>query len=347
MFRFKRTLVSFVVMSLMGCSAKDMQSQSTTGVSAAKLSDAPVIPVEGADPIEVTSNNLPVDASDVPNELLNLINLPAQQQNSGGGFLSGLLGGGNNSCNLINSLLPIGSTLLGGGNPLIGSLISGLAGSLFKCGSQSSLANLLPSGTSSSNQIFTLLSQILNVSSLGKDPTALLNAIKNPQDLSGLLSVVSNLTHQTQNNDLNKLLTLIQNFQNQTQGSVGTCGSMNPIACQMFNLINQTRLQNGLSALSPNNNCTAAAQFHSKDMFSNLILSHLSSDGTTAKDRLAQFGVTGAWAENIIKGASLSAPQALQTLLNSANHKKNILNPLFTSGGVGFINGYFTQCFTN
>lgn len=337
---FKKIVLGSLMIGLMGCSAKQMQAQDFGETTSAKLSDTPVIPVEGTDPIDVTSNNLPVDASDVPDDLLKLINQPAKPQ----GFLSGLLGG--NGCGLLSSLLSFGASYLSGGNPLVGSLVSNLAGTLLKCGNNSSLVNLIPGGSSQSDQLFSLLSQVLNVVGKGKDPTALLNAIKNPQDLNGLVNIVTTLAQQSKNPELVKILALVQNFQSTYQDSIGTCGNMNPVACQMFNLINQVRQQNGLQSLTPNTNCTAAAQFHSKDMLSNLILSHISSNGMTAKERLAQFGVNGAWAENIIKGSSLSPEQAMQMLLNSAGHKKNILNPLFTSGGVGFINGYFTQCFT-
>lgn len=337
----KFMITSLFIVSLMGCSAKEMQSQNLDESTSGKLSDTPVIPVEGTNPIDVTSNNLPVDASDVPNELLKLINEPPKKE----GFLSGLLGG--NGCGLLSSVLSLGASYLTGGNALIGSLVSNLGSSILKCGNNSSLVNLIPGGSSQSDQLFSLLSQVLNVVGKGKDPTALLNAIKNPQDLSGLVNIVTTLAQQSQNPELIKVLALVQNFQNIYQGSVGTCGNMNPVACQMFNLMNSVRQQNGLNALIPNQGCTAAAQSHSKDMLTNAILSHLSSNGMTAKERLAQFGVNGAWAENIIKGSSLSPEQALQMLLNSAGHKKNILNPTFTSGGVGFINGYFTQCFTN
>jgi hypothetical protein len=88
MYQFvKKIMLGLALVALVGCSAQDMQSQ-IDGATAAKLSDSPVIPVEGSDPIEVTSNNLPVDASDVPNELLKLINEPPKPE----GFLSGLLG---------------------------------------------------------------------------------------------------------------------------------------------------------------------------------------------------------------------------------------------------------------
>jgi uncharacterized protein YkwD len=330
-----------LIISLIGCSAQDMKTQAIEKASSEQLSETPVIPVEGTEPIEVTSNNLPVEASDVPDELLNLINVPAEKPSS---FLGGLFGGSN--CGLLTSVLSLGATYFAGGNPLVGSLVSNLASSLLKCGTNSSLVNLIPGGSSQSDQLFQLLSQVLNVVGKGKDPSALLNAIKNPQDLAGLLNITNTLAQQTQSPDLIKVLALVQNFQNLHQGSVGACANMNPKACKMFQLMNLVRQQNGLQSLLPNPNCTAAAQFHSKDMLTNSILSHLSSNGMTAKERLAQFGINGAWAENIIKGSSLSPEQALQMLLNSAGHKKNILNPQFTSGGVGFINGYFTQCFT-
>jgi uncharacterized protein YkwD len=340
MYQFvKKIVLGVAIVALAGCSAQNMQSQ-IDDAAAGKLSDSPVIPVEGMDPIEVTSNNLPVDASDVPNELLKLINEPAKPE----GFLSGLIGG--NGCGLLSSILSLGASYLTGGNSMIGSLVSNLAGSLLKCGANSSLVNLIPGGSSQSDQLFALVSQVLNVVGKGKDPTALLNAIKNPQDLNGLINVVATLSKQSQSPELVKILALVQNFQSTFQGSVGACGTMNPVACQMFQMMNIVRQQNGLQALIPNSNCTAAAQSHSKDMLTNAILSHLSSNGMTAKDRLNMFGVNGAWAENIIKGSSLSPEQALQTLLNSTGHKKNILSPLFTSGGIGFVNGYFTQCFT-
>ena len=72
-------MMGLALVALVGCSAQNMQSQ-IDDAAAGKLSDSPVIPVEGADPIEVTSNNLPVDASDVPNELLKLINEPPKPE---------------------------------------------------------------------------------------------------------------------------------------------------------------------------------------------------------------------------------------------------------------------------
>jgi uncharacterized protein YkwD len=335
----KKIVCGLAFIGLVGCSAQNMTS-TLDDTASGKLSDTPVIPVEGADPIDVTSNNLPVDASDVPNELLKLINEPAKPA----GFLSGLFGG--NGCNVLSSILSIGASFLSGANPLVGSLVSNLAGSILKCGSNSSLVNLIPGGSSQSDQLFALLSQVLNVVSKGKDPTALLNAIKNPQDLNGLLNIITTLTQQSQNSELVKVLALVQNFQSTFQGSIGACGTMNPVACQMFQMVNFVRQQNGLAALVPNMNCTAAAQSHSKDMLSNALLTFLGSNGMTQQERLNMFGISGTFAENIIRGSSLSAEQALQMFLNSAAHKKNILNPAFTSGGIGFINGYFTQCFT-
>lgn len=289
--------------------------------------------------------DLQLKAVDIPNDILNIIQQPIANP-TGGNFLSNLLGG--SGCGLLNTILSVGVMYFTGGNALLSSLVPSLTSLLFKCGSNNStLVNLIPNGSTSTNQVFSLLSHVLQLVDKGKDPTSLINAIKNPQDIGAMLNIVLELTNKTNDPKLKNILGLINNFQNNFQGSVGTCGSMNTFACEAFNIINMIRQQNGLQSLVPNDKCTAAAQSHSKDMFSNSILTHLSSNGQTAKERLVSFGVDGNWAENIVKGSTLTPAQAVQMWMNSDGHKKNILNPLFTSSGIGFLNGYFTQCLTN
>ncbi len=281
-------------------------------------------------------------ASDIPNDLLNIIQQPPSDKL--GGVLGGLLGG--QGCGLLTTVLQLGASYFLG--PFAGSVVPMLTNLLFKCGTtNSSLVNLLPNGSSQSNQIFTVLSQVMQVVNSGKDPFALINGIKNPQDLSGMLNVVAQLAGKTNDPKLQQLQTLLNGFMNNYGNSVGACGSMNTVACQVFNIINQVRASKGLNPLIPNDKCVAAAQSHTKDMFTNAFLSHAGSNGQTVKERMLDFGILGAWAENIVKGKNLTPEQAVQMWMNSQGHAQNILNPVFTSGGVGFLNGYFTQCLTN
>lgn len=338
-------LALFFSAFVVNCAQKDMGANIEEGSQVETGNGTLVtVPVENGTPIEAPSNNLPLEKIDIPSNLLTLLTPPATTPTTGGGILGGLFGGGS-KCGLLSNILGIGASFLTGGNPILGMVIPQLASSLLNCGSSSSLTNLIPNGSSQNQQIFALISQILQAQSQGKDPFALINGIKNPQDLTSIIGIVNTLVGQTGNGELKNILGLLTNFQSQFGGSVGQCGNMNAMACQVFQIVNQVRSQNGLKALIPSLGCTLAAQAHSKDMFENSIFTHTSSNGMTAKARFAEFGLKAA-SENIVRGDKLTAQQAVQMWMSSQGHLSNILNGSFTGGGVGFINGYFTQCFT-
>jgi len=334
----------FKIASLLVCAAliTNCAAKKSQGVQAGVDNSQPQIENSGVGDVNeplVAQDSL-LKATDIPNDILQIIQQPPKEA----GFISKLFGG--SGCGLLNTALSVGASYFMGGLPFASSLVPMLTNLLFKCGSNSSLAGLIPGGASSSNQIFTILSQVLQTVDGGKDPFALINGIKNPQDLKGIMSIVSGLLAKNNDPKLQNILNLVNGFMGKYDGSIGTCGNMNTVACEVFNIVNQIREQKGLHAFLPNNNCTAAAQSHSKDMFTNGILSHLSSNGMTADERLENFGVLGAWAENIVKGSNLTPAQAVQMWLNSQGHAKNLLSADFKSMGVGFLNGYFTQCIT-
>lgn len=340
------------------CGSK-MDGQITTPGSVETLDDgsqAQSLPLEFAGSnVVAPSNNLPLEKADIPSDLITLITAPVQEtapvSGSGifGNLFGGLFGGGaasGGTCGTLSNILSIGASFLTGGNPILGMVVPQLANSLLKCGSSTSLVNLIPTGSSDNQQVFALISQILQAQSQGKDPFALLNGIKNPKDLSSIIGIVSQLVGQTGGNtELQGILSLLTNFQGQFGSSIGQCSNMNAMACQVFQIINQVRSENGLKALLPSVGCILAAQSHSKDMFENSIFTHTSSNGTTAQARFAQFGLNSA-AENIVKGDMLSAKKAVEMWMSSQGHKNNILSAAFSGAGVGYINGYFTQCFT-
>lgn len=342
------------------CAQKNMNGQITTPGLIETLDDgreAVTIPLEFAgDTAKAPSNNLPLEKADIPSELITLLsNTVVQEQPAatGGGFLGNLFGGlfagggmSGGTCGTLSSILSIGASFLTGGNPILGMIVPQIADSLLKCGSNSSLVNLIPQGASDNQQVFALISQIMQAQSQGKDPFALLNGIKNPQDLSSIIGIVSTLVGQTGGNtQMQGILSLLTNFQSQFGGSIGQCSNMNAMACQVFQIINQLRSENGLKALLPSVGCILAAQDHSKDMFENSIFTHISSNGTTAKDRFAKYGLKAA-SENIVRGDTLTAKKAVEMWMSSQGHKNNILSSAFSGAGVGYINGYFTQCFT-
>lgn len=281
---------------------------------------------------------------------------PEPEQSSGGFFgrlfdgISSLFGGGSSSsgnssgtCSTLSGLLGIGGSLLGG---VFGGVLGQLPGLLFNCGGSSNYSNLIPNGSSGQNSIFQFLGSVIQNYSNGQNPLAQITQIQNPNDVSAMVGILQNIIGQTGNNDLNNLLNTFTQYQGFLSGDFqGDCGSMNPEACRVFQLINNIRSNNGLPDFEYSDNCTSASQYHSQDLSLHTILSHLSSNGNSAQQRLSFFDVLMPWGENIIRGNSLTAEQAVDAWMNSDEHRDNILSDVYTTTGVGYVNGYFTQCF--
>lgn len=117
----------------------------------------------------------------------------------------------------------------------------------------------------------------------------------------------------------------------------------------MVELVNTERTQRGLTALIADDRLVSIARAHSQDMISGGFFSHTSPISGTPWDRLKNGGVLYRFAgENIAGNQSVSA--AHTSLMNSDGHRANILNPNFTSIGIGIRLGgtygmYITQLF--
>jgi uncharacterized protein YkwD len=119
-------------------------------------------------------------------------------------------------------------------------------------------------------------------------------------------------------------------------------------------LINQARATNGLDPVDQQNQLSAAALVHSTDMACNGFVDHNGSDGSTWYDRVGAQGYANnaSARENIYVGdpAFGGTPQgAFDWWMNSQVHRENILNPLSTQVGMGYVylpesqyGGYFT-----
>lgn len=117
---------------------------------------------------------------------------------------------------------------------------------------------------------------------------------------------------------------------------------------RVFDLLNNERFRAGLSLLRLNSKLIAAAQAHSNDMARHNRLSHTGSDGSLMVDRMRRYGYNYRWAgENIAYGQT-SAQEIMQSWMNSAGHRQNILNPKFRDVGIAYAYGntfYWTQNF--
>lgn len=122
---------------------------------------------------------------------------------------------------------------------------------------------------------------------------------------------------------------------------------------EIANLINNARVQAGLSALAVSPQLSAAAQGHSIDMACHSLISHSGSDGSSPSQRIAAAGYSASLASEIIYGSGY--PQtAFDWWMSDQIHRDEILNPYVTDMGVGYAyvpgtsaGGYYTVDFAS
>jgi hypothetical protein len=119
---------------------------------------------------------------------------------------------------------------------------------------------------------------------------------------------------------------------------------------KMLCLVNKARGENGLPNLGMDSRLIDAAQDHSNDMANMNSLSHYGSDGTDPSARVTQSGYNWlAVAENVANGAK-DAQTCFKQLMNSPEHKANILGSQYTQFGSAVAYGgdgtpFYTQDF--
>lgn len=121
----------------------------------------------------------------------------------------------------------------------------------------------------------------------------------------------------------------------QSSGTQTTSG-MNADEQEVFNLINQQRKNNGLTALKIDNELQRVARIKAEDMVSNNYFSHQSPTYGSPFDMMKSFGISYKTAgENIAANSSNSG--AVTAWMNSSGHRVNILNSSFNYTGIGVV----------
>jgi uncharacterized protein YkwD len=99
---------------------------------------------------------------------------------------------------------------------------------------------------------------------------------------------------------------------------------------QMRQLINQERTERGKGALAMNDRMAGIAERHSRDMAEAGTIYH---NGHLGSD--LRFADASGWGENVGMGGSVSRLHGL--FMDSAPHRKNVLNGTFDRLGVGVV----------
>lgn len=116
---------------------------------------------------------------------------------------------------------------------------------------------------------------------------------------------------------------------------------------ELFRLTNTARTAQGLAPLTRLEALATAAQAHAEDMGQRGFFSHTNPEGLSPFERLRALGYKNynLSGENIACGQT-SPEHAMQSWMQSAGHKANILNATYTALGVGFARGASGRCTT-
>lgn len=128
--------------------------------------------------------------------------------------------------------------------------------------------------------------------------------------------------------------------ENSSSGNSNSTTSTNLTAdeLEVFNLINNQRTKNGLSALKIDPEVQNVARIKAQDMVNNNYFDHNSPTYGTPFNMLNSFKISYKTAGENIAG-NLSNSAAVTAWMNSSGHKANILNSSFNYTGIGVVNG--------
>lgn len=118
---------------------------------------------------------------------------------------------------------------------------------------------------------------------------------------------------------------------------------------RVVDLVNAERAKEGLSPLTVNVNVQAAAQVRAKEC--EQYFSHTRPNGSSFATALREQGVTYKSAGENIAWGQRTPEEVVSAWMNSSGHRKNIMNPNFTTIGVGYYENargtdYWCQLFT-
>lgn len=105
---------------------------------------------------------------------------------------------------------------------------------------------------------------------------------------------------------------------------------------EVFDLINNQRTQNGLSALKLDTETLRVARIKAQDMVDNNYFSHNSPTYGSPFQMLNSFKISYKTAGENIAGNS-SNSSAVTAWMNSSGHRANILNSSFNYTGIGVV----------
>jgi uncharacterized protein YkwD len=119
----------------------------------------------------------------------------------------------------------------------------------------------------------------------------------------------------------------------------GPGNPLDPIEKEVVNQVNQERSSRGIPTLVVNYSLEEAAWKHTEHMAAKRVMCHEGCGDGDPGSRIKATGYKAAtWGENVASGQA-SSTEVMKDWMNSAGHKRNILDPDFTDIGVAFARG--------
>jgi uncharacterized YkwD family protein len=122
-------------------------------------------------------------------------------------------------------------------------------------------------------------------------------------------------------------------------------------AAQVLELVNKERNSRGLQPLQLDSKLNQVAAEKARDMAANNYFAHESPTYGSPFEMMNAFGISYRSAAENIAAGQRSAQEVMSSWMNSSGHRANILNPNYTSLGVGYYDAgskapYWVQEFT-
>jgi uncharacterized protein YkwD len=112
----------------------------------------------------------------------------------------------------------------------------------------------------------------------------------------------------------------------------------NAYVTELLTLVNNSRTSNNLTALTTNDQLTAAAKNHAVDMLCNNYFSDIGLDKSTPQDRVSKAGSTASSVVEVIYAAPAATPQAaLDWWMNNPQSHDNLLKADLTAVGIAYV----------
>ena len=108
----------------------------------------------------------------------------------------------------------------------------------------------------------------------------------------------------------------------------------------LVNMLNQTRWNSGLPALTENSKLDKAAQMKAEDMVQKQYFSHISPHGLTPWYWFLQSGYNYKYAGENLAIGFYDSSEAFNAWLNSPSHRENMLNKNYKEVGTAVLQGY-------